>query len=354
MRVGETGDIEPWLAVSWTHDAARHQWIFAARPNVTLHNGEPWNPPGGVIAMPDNEPIEQILRDLTRPKNAVMVHLADGTVVGTGPFGWCAWEPGRSARLEAHESYWRGRPFLNAVEIRMGRSLRDQALDFDLKRAYLIELEVTDVPRERGLGIGVQLSRPRELLALVFENPGIRLETREAFSLLVDRESILGVLLGKQGEVAGALLPRWLTGYAFLFPATRDVARPALIPSGSAPPIGYRDNTLLRAVAERVAATPSDAGIVHTFTAMGPNDVMVVRRIPPAIARPPHQSRRHSRPLFHLPMPPGSNYEAERALLASFRIVPTGPLAQVPPPWARTSGGWAPDQEAGWEDLWLE
>ncbi len=352
VRVGETGDIEPWLAVSWTHDAARHQWLFAARPNVTLHNGEPWNPQGGVIAMPDNEPIEQILRDLTRPKNAVMVHLADGTVVGTGPFRLVRLEPGRSARLEAHESYWRGRPFLNAVEVRMGRGLRDQALDFDLKRADLIELEVTDVPRERGRGIGVQLSRPRELLALVFGNPGIRLETREAFSLLVDRESILGVLLGKQGEVAGALLPQWLTGYAFLFPATRDVARArALIPSGSAPPIGYRDDTLLRAVAERVAANASDAGIAHTFTAMGPNDVMV-RRIP-LTSLDPRINLEDIAALLHLPMPPGSNYEAERALLASFRSVP---LVHLPQAFALGANvrGWAPDQEAGWENLWFE
>jgi peptide/nickel transport system substrate-binding protein len=356
VRVSDTGEIEPWLAVSWTHDEARRQWVFAARPNVTLHNGELWNPPGGVITMPDDKPVEQILRDLTRPKNAVMVHLADGNVVGTGPFRLVRREPGRSARLEAHETYWRGRPFLNGVEIRAGRSLHDQALDFDLKRAGLIELEVTDVARERGRGIAVELSRPRELLALVFDNPDVRPETREAFSLLIDRESIRGVLLGKQGEATGALLPQWLTGYAFLFPGTRDVARAkALVPTGSAPPIGYRDDTLLRAVAERIAANASAAGIVHMFTGAGSNDV-TLRRIP-LLSPDSRMNLEDIAGLLRVPMPAGSNagsnYEAERALLATYRIIP---LVHLPQAFALGPNvrGWAAGREYRWEDLWLE
>jgi peptide/nickel transport system substrate-binding protein len=38
--------------------------------------------------------------------------------VGTGPFRFESYEPGQSVRLRAHEEYFRGRPILDAVEIR--------------------------------------------------------------------------------------------------------------------------------------------------------------------------------------------------------------------------------------------
>jgi peptide/nickel transport system substrate-binding protein len=200
------------------------------------------------------------------------------------------------------------------------------------------------------------LSRPRELLALVFDNPDVRPETREAFSLLIDRESIRGVLLGKQGEATGALLPQWLTGYAFLFPGTRDVARAkALVPTGSAPPIGYRDDTLLRAVAERIAANASAAGIVHMFTGAGSNDV-TLRRIP-LLSPDSRMNLEDIAGLLRVPMPAGSNagsnYEAERALLATYRIIP---LVHLPQAFALGPNvrGWAAGREYRWEDLWLE
>ena len=44
VRFDEKGDPQPSLATSWSHDAARKRWVFAARPNVMLHNGTPWSP----------------------------------------------------------------------------------------------------------------------------------------------------------------------------------------------------------------------------------------------------------------------------------------------------------------------
>src|SRR6266403_1513942 len=71
VRLDERGEPEPWLATSWSHDAVRKQWVFTPRSGVILHNGADWSP--GVIAFADDRPIESLLRDLARPKNAVMV-----------------------------------------------------------------------------------------------------------------------------------------------------------------------------------------------------------------------------------------------------------------------------------------
>src|SRR5882724_1324230 len=76
VRLDERGEPMPWLATSWSHDAAGKRWVFTPRSGVTLHDGAAWSP--GMIAVADDRPIESILRDLARPKNAIKV--------ATGPF----------------------------------------------------------------------------------------------------------------------------------------------------------------------------------------------------------------------------------------------------------------------------
>src|ERR1700685_2584099 len=50
------------------------------------------------------------------------------------------WEAGRRAIFTADENAPGGRPFLDAVEIQMGRSLRDQSVDLELRKADIVEL----------------------------------------------------------------------------------------------------------------------------------------------------------------------------------------------------------------------
>jgi ABC-type transport system substrate-binding protein len=139
VRLDEKGMPQPWLASAWRRDAARKKWVFTIRPKVKLHSGAIWDPPGGVMEVPDDKPIEQILREMARPWNAVVMRDADGGLVGTGPFRIARWEPGKNATLAAHDGYWKGRPYLDTIEIQMGRGARDQGLDFELGRADVIE-----------------------------------------------------------------------------------------------------------------------------------------------------------------------------------------------------------------------
>src|SRR5229473_2426678 len=57
VRLDDRGEPQPWLAISWSHEAARKRWVFTPRANVTLHNGTIWSPEGGAIGVPDDMPI---------------------------------------------------------------------------------------------------------------------------------------------------------------------------------------------------------------------------------------------------------------------------------------------------------
>ena len=89
---------------------------------------------------------------------------------------------------------------------------------------------------------------------------------RQALSLAIDRSAIHNVIFQRQGEVAGGLLPNWMTGYAFLFPAAQDIARARQlrIEVGNIPSITIAydiADPLERLIAERIALNVRDIGI---------------------------------------------------------------------------------------------
>ena len=104
------------------------------------------------------------------------------------------------------------------------------------------------------------------MLALVFSPRFDDARVREALALAVDRSAIHAVLLQRQGEVSGALLPQWLSGYAFLFPAAADLGRARQLASGARPiTLGVSD-AAARPIAERIALNARDAGLAVSVT----------------------------------------------------------------------------------------
>lgn len=264
VDIDANGEACPRLAVSWTHDPAHKRWVFTIRPGVVLHDGTKWDPPGGIVAVEDKQPIDDILRDLAKPRSAIAVRGTNGALLGTGPFKISAWDPKKQLTLEAHEAYWGGRPYLDAVEVQLGRNLRDQALDFDLGKSDVIEIQPAEVRRIQQKGGRTAESAPIQLLALQLDPNRQELErVREALALCIDRASINTVLFQKQGIISGGLLPQWLTGYAFLFPTVRDLPK-AKEAAGPGRKLSFAydpQSPVLRAVAERIALNAADAGI---------------------------------------------------------------------------------------------
>jgi MarR-like DNA-binding transcriptional regulator SgrR of sgrS sRNA len=322
VRTDEIGQIQPWLATGWTHEPDRKRWVFTARTGVMLHNGSVWPPPDGVVSVPDKKPLGEILRDLSKPVNAIVVRGPDGTLAGTGPFRIAHWQSGKMARLEADEAYWQGRPYLDAVELRTVAGSRERLLDLELAKTDVAEAEVTDVRPLRQKGVAVQVSKPMDRLALVFENPQIPAATRQAVALAIDRPSIQRVLLDRQGDISGALLPQWLSGYAFLFTTERDLGRAKTLARGSVPlALDFdREDPLIRSIAERIAVNASEAGLTLR-AGRGACDVRL-RRLP-LVSSEARQALEAYAAMLGVSLPQTTSpYEAELAVLKAFRVIP--------------------------------
>jgi peptide/nickel transport system substrate-binding protein len=345
------GQTEAWLATGWRHEPDHNRWVFTARTGVMLHNGSIWAPPDGIVAVSDKQAIADILRCLSQPSNAIAVRGPDGTLAGTGPFRIAHWKSGETVRLEAHEAYWQGRPYLDVVEVRTVAGSRDRLLDLELAKTDVAEAAVTDVRRLRQQGLAVQVSKPMDTLALVFENSQVPAATREAVVLAIDRLAIQRVLLDRQGDISGALLPQWLSGYAFLFTSERDLARAKILARGAAPLEFDYDHAdpLIRSIAERIAVNASEAGLVLR-AGRGVCDVRL-RRLPLMSSEPRRALDAYAAMLGASIPQTSSAYEAEFALLKAFRVIP---LFHLPLVYALRDNvrNWTTPSRL--DDVWLE
>jgi hypothetical protein len=273
-------------------------------------------------------------------------------------FSITRWEGGRRAVYAADENAAGGRPFLDSVDVQMGRPMRDRAIE--LGRAEIVELAPNELRRVPA-GQRVWSSSPVRVMALVF---GAKVEdprAREALALAVDRTAIHNVLLAGQGEVSGALLPQWVSGYAFLFPAAADTPRARSLVAKL--PAAARTLSLAaedRAIADRIALNARDVGLAVTVVPATANaDVRLMQ------ARVISSNGAQALPVlaaaFGLGEPakvetPEAVYAAERALLDGFRVVPLFHVPDLYAASARVKGGTGitPLGEWSFETLWID
>lgn len=388
MRLDEAGDPQPALAISWRHDSSYRHWTFRLRPGVKFHDGTPLTPQvaaralsaartgwsagaaGDELTAQSENPAPRLLFELADARRALFLRSPDGSLNGTGPFRLAQPEPGRHTVLAANEEYWGGRPFLDSITIEPGRPLPQQLVDLELGRADLVELSPDEVRRAGRSGARLWASAPVWLTALVFERGRPAAEDarlREAIALSIDRAAIVNVLLQKQGQPAGGLLPQWLSGYAVLFSMARDLARARQL--AAAPPplsLSYEaSDAPARTIAERIAVNTREAGIrLQVVASPAKADVRLVRVRIASLA--PEEELTRATAALQLPEPPRildpatleALYGSERALVEEFRVVPLFHLpelygsSQKLKTWAMPglskTGVWR------FEDLWLD
>jgi hypothetical protein len=274
VRLNARGGVDPGLCVAWQHDADFKRWRLSLRPKVTFHDGEPLTGAsaapsllaalkkkygdvsiqtgGQAIVIQSSEAMPDLLSDLASPRSAVVRQSATNPLIGTGPFRVTAWEPGRRLVVAAFEDYWNGRPYLDSVAIDFGAGHEP---------ADIFDIPVGPARRILPEGIATWSSAPRTLVAITGGNA----QLLQPIAAAVDRAPIVNVLAQRKGEAAFSLLPQWLTGYAFLFQSTPDLARAKQIVSQShlgPVSLSYPPNdAFLRSVAERIALNARDAGI---------------------------------------------------------------------------------------------
>ncbi len=343
------GNVRPLVASAWEPELSGQRWRFQLRPGMTWHGGAPvtaesvagalrsansdWTvrAEAGAVVIENATPIPDLLADLTLPRYALIRRQGE-KIAGTGPFAVQDWQPGRSLLLAANEGYWGGRPFLDAVRVDMGQNERQQMVAFELGKTDVIELSPDLAGRTQAKHVK---SAPVELMALVFERePATQAEAdlRRAFALSLDRESLHRILLQGEGEIAGGLLPAWLTGYEFLFSSERNLQRARQLRAGLKPASPLRvsceaSDALAQLVVQRLALNAREAGIaVQVIPGASEADARLARlRVLSPDAR---VALRELSAMLNLPAPligRGSLeeiYRAEAAVIESGRVLP--------------------------------
>jgi peptide/nickel transport system substrate-binding protein len=395
VRMNDAGQPEPALATTWQHDANFVRWQFQIRTGVKFHDGTPLSAEAVVAALQEEDSARwtvsaagvSVAFEFKSPRPNLLAELATGrslifraaqdTVVGTGAFRITDWQAQKRLELKANDDDWAGRPFLDRIEIVLGVSSQQQETDLELGKADVIEVLPNLARRASQVsGARVLASAPSELWALVITPRGaVAYDPRftQALSLAIDRASIVNVLLQRQGEPAGSLLPQWLSGYAFLFPAEANVVDAKKIraefTASSLQTLVYDGADPSAAlIAQRIAVNARDAGInlsVAAENAAGGANKFDVRLVRWRIAAPDAREAlatfiarlngAQAEAVFMSMEAPEQRYSAERAVLDRGKIIP---LAFVPEIYAVGASvkDWMPPKWGGWrlEDLWLE
>jgi peptide/nickel transport system substrate-binding protein len=255
VALDDYGRFQPVLATEWSHDASSKRWQFTLRRGVKFSDRsvlsasdvvaalQPLLPESlqisaasaDTIVIQSSTPVADLLEQLAWGRYFVYRVAPDGVLLGTGPFFAKNKSPdpassSGSAHLgfSANEESWAGRPFVDAVDVTLGVSPLRAMFDLQLGKADLIELAPDLVPRARQANLRVWSSDPVVLYGLRFDDGQTAVadpRLRQALSLALDRGTMANVLLQKQAQPAAALLPQWLSGYAFLFNVEANLER---------------------------------------------------------------------------------------------------------------------------------
>ena len=345
------GQPQPALSPSWQADPGNRRWQFSIRRGVVFQDGTVVSPDAVAASLRSVNPNWKVFAtgeavvvecDAATPSLPAILALprygiakrSGGKLTGSGPFAISRWDPGKKLVLTARDDYWGGRAFVDAIEIEMGRSFREQMIALDLGKADIVEAAPDQARRAVVEGRHVESSAPAEWMGLVFSRDPQSAEEgklRGALALSIDRNAMNTVLLQGGGEPAGTLLPNWMTGYAFLFPTAVDLqrARQARDEVRQAPAwtLGYdASDPLARVITERIALNARDAGLKLQPVNSAAADMRLVRIPLPSIDAQVSLTSLASR--LGLPQPQSggdpvaSLYAEESAILQSRRVIP--------------------------------
>jgi len=377
----DRGSLQPSLATSWQAEPGSQRWRFHLRKDVMCHDGTPLtsdvvaaslraaNPSWKVFPFEDSVVIESdsasnLPVELTLIRYGIAKR-SGAKIIGTGPYSISQFDPGKKLVLSARDDYWDGRPFVDTIEVDLGRNLRDQMISLDVGKADVVEVAPEQARHASAENRRIESSNPSELMALVFardpQSPD-EARLRQSLSLSIDRGSISRVLFQSGAEPASGLLPEWMTGYEFLFQVSADasVARQARGGARQSSPwnLSYDpSDPLARVVAERIALNARDAGLSLQLATAGAADVRLSRL--PLVSLDDRLALSRLATMAGLPtVKTGDSiedlYSAESSLLNSQRIIP---LLHI-----RTSYGigravrnWSESRDGAWhlDDTWL-
>ena len=259
VALDEYGRFQPALAIEWSHDASSKNWQFKLRPGVKFSDSSPLTPrdvvaalqplfPNGlqVIATETGVQIRaarstpDLLEQLASGRYFIFRVQPDTTLLGTGPFLLVENSPPTPSdmnpsaikpahlKFRAKEDAWAGRPFVDTIDVTLGNPPLRQVLNLQVGRAEIIDIPPDLVRKARQENLRVWSSPPDTLLALRLDDAQPATSDprlREALAPALAPDTKANVLLQRQAFPSAALLPQWLSGYAFLFGTPMNLER---------------------------------------------------------------------------------------------------------------------------------
>ena len=357
-RLDATGEVQPALAVSWEPDNADHRWQFRLRPGVHFHDGTtvtsaavvasltascasecPWSAVravGPLVVFTSESPMPNLPALLASDRFLIVLTStpdgkAPGNSIGTGPFQVAGSNNG-ALSLTANENCWSGRPFADAIEIRVHRPVREQWLDLTMGRADVVEVP-PDMLRQAQQGkLNLLTSAPLTVLALQVNETGAlaNAKLRGAIAAAVDRSALYNVIFQKQGAITASLLPQQLSGYAFLFPADRDLNKAHELRGGLATgslTLSTGGDGAMQLAAQRIALNLREAGFNVQVVNAGSQHADLMLRDFEITSGSPAAALEHILRDAGVDAPvlaesPSALYEAERTALEQKKLIP--------------------------------
>ncbi len=361
------GALRPALALTWESDSNNHRWQFRIRSGVHFHDGSPLTsaavvtsltascasdcPWGAVKAV---GPLVVFTSDSPMPNlpallagDAFLIRFAttgDGNLPvnqGTGPFQVTGFNNG-VLTLTANENGWEGRPFVDAMEIRAHRPVREQWLDLGVGRADVVEVPAEQLRQAQQQRLNVLTSPPLVLIALQVAETGAlaNVKLREAVAAAVDRSALYNVIFQKQGEITASLLPQRLTGYSFLFPTGRDMNKARELRGGLTSgqlTLATESDSAMQLAAQRIALNLREAGFNVQMAPAGANYAdLILRKLPLAGTDPAaaleQVMRSAGNPIPVTDATPMNLFKVEQTYLGERKLIP---LFDLPLAYAR-------------------
>jgi ABC-type transport system substrate-binding protein len=411
LRLDDQGHVQPSMATAWQSEDGGKRWRFHLRPGVQFSDRMPLTADiaaaalapilattlganahvtaaGEWLVIESDVATPALPQQLATGRTFIFRVAADGTLVGTGPFvldEWISAARGQ-ATFVANAHCWAGRPFVDRIVVSLGVDAARIEADLEFGLTDVGELAPAEMRRAAERGVRTWSSQPMDLLVVEFAPlaPAVQDERlRAAIAAAIDRNAIANVVLQRQAVPAGALLPQWISGYAFLFPVsaqsaaqpTAQFAPTAVKPAAPLVLVYDPQDAEARAVAERVIVDLRAAGIsaqadAGVAAASAPPADLRLERI--SIAQPDAQAA-FALVLGAIPAPvaaiapalaaapsadaenPESLYADERAALEGFHLVPlvheseNWGLGATLRDWMATRWG-----ELHLEDAWLD